>query len=195
MVFYVISLYSQSSFYIDNNNKITLIEYRKDMNTPVLMVLHEFIKTEINRYSTEDTTHQLIGSIRGFGRRLGQKIMMKILMEKELVDFKNESFKILSMMYNDFWTFAFSRKGEAYTKYKRKISFIDRDFEFLGRIEATTNGDVKRTSSNGNQNEFVSMCLLLLTSLVEGACENFEHKIEFESIWKGDHWLFEFRLA
>ena len=155
------------------------------MYSPTLLILHEFIRNESEKYRGQE--HLLEGVIRQFGRKLGHKIMIKLQMDKDPMEFKTDPYNQLRMFSTDFWVFIFNKLPEETLRDQKMFRLKDRDFEFFGRI------DSEQLAVPENQ-KFLENCQLLAKSLVEGACLCYESKVELDFWWNGEMWVFDLKL-
>ena len=156
------------------------------MYAPTLLILHEFIRNETEKYRGNE--HLLEGSIRQFGRKLGSKIVIKLQMEEDPSKIKSDQFNFLRFLSGEFWAFVFNKQPDEIFTDQRMFRVKARDFEFFGRINP------EEISSSENK-QFLQNCQLLAKSLVEGACLLGEHQVVLDFSWSGEMWVFDLKLV
>ena len=111
------------------------------MDCPTLLLIHQMVIYNINRYSNKKTTIE--SNLQRIATDLGKKIMMKV---SNCHSSKTRGVtEILKLFANEYWSFIFGKKGEDVVSLSsNSITFKDKDFELITRVSGVDNSETRR---------------------------------------------------
>lgn len=112
-----------------------------NMDCPTLLLIHEMIKFQMKTNGNRKT--KIESSLQRFGSSLGRKIMMKV---SNVHSSKTRDVpQILKLFANEFWEFAFGKKGlDIVSMNTNSINFKDKDFELVTRVSGENPEDTAK---------------------------------------------------